>query len=153
MTKHRPSDGDSGFIKWCTVHTRFVAIISSIFNKTVFMPPNELWHAYSNHIVHPSVRLSVGQSVLPASCSVYISYILWGRNFKFSVWMHIEIVKCLVIFSGHYDLDLDLVSRIIVSGAYLLYYLKKESQIWYVATWQSVVHHPWVPVTLHWLLT
>ena len=36
--------------------------------------------------------------------------------------MHIEIAKCLVIFSGHCDLDLDLVFRIIVPGAYLLYY-------------------------------
>ena len=35
--------------------------------------------------------------------------------------MHIEIAKCLVIFSGHCDLDLDLVYRTIVSGAYLLY--------------------------------
>ena len=26
--------------------------------------------------------------------------------------------------------DLDLVSRIIVSGAYLIYYLRKETQIW-----------------------
>ena len=33
-------------------------------------------------------------------------------------------------FWGHCDVDL--VSRLIVSGAYLLYYLKKESQIWYV---------------------
>ena len=46
--------------------------------------------------------------------------------------MHIEIAKCLVIFSGHCNLDLDLVFRIIVSGAYLLYYLRKESQIWYL---------------------
>ena len=43
--------------------------------------------------------------------------------------MHIDIAKCLVIFSGHCDLDLDLVFRIIVYGAYLLYYLRKESQI------------------------
>ena len=31
---------------------------------------------------------------------------------------------------GHCNLDL--VSRIILSGAYLLYYLKSESQIWYI---------------------
>ena len=36
--------------------------------------------------------------------------------------MHIEIAKCLVIFLGHCDLDFDLVFRIIVSGAYLLYH-------------------------------
>ena len=41
------------------------------------------------------------------------------------------IANCLVIFSGHCDLDLDLVLRIIVSVADLFYYLRKESQIWY----------------------
>ena len=39
---------------------------------------------------------------------------------------------------GHCDLDL--VLRIIVSGAYLLYYLMSESQIWCVdASWDSGV--------------
>ena len=33
-------------------------------------------------------------------------------------------------FWGHCDLGL--ISRIIVSGAYLLYHLRLESQIWYV---------------------
>ena len=38
-------------------------------------------------------------------------------------------------------LTYDLVSRIIVSGAYLLYYLMKESQIWCVdSSWDRVVH-------------
>ena len=41
--------------------------------------------------------------------------------------MHLGIAECHVPFSGHCDLDL--VFRIIVSGAYLLYYLRKESQI------------------------
>ena len=31
-------------------------------------------------------------------------------------------------FLGHCDLEL--ISRIIVSGAYLVYYLREESQIW-----------------------
>ena len=66
------------------------------FNKWVFMPPNELWEAYSNHTVRP------------ASCPVHISYILWGRNSKFGVWMHLGIVECHVPFLGHCDLDLDL---------------------------------------------
>ena len=96
--------------------------------KLFSMPPKELWEAYSNHTANPAVH----PSVRPASCPVHISYILWGRNFKFGVWMHIEIAKNLVIFSDHFDLDLDLVFRIIVSGAYLLYYLRKESQIWYL---------------------
>ena len=43
-------------------------------------------------------------------------------------------------FSGHCDLDPDQVFRIIVSGAYLLYYLRLESQIWCVdASWDDVV--------------
>ena len=40
--------------------------------------------------------------------------------------MHIEIAECLIIFSGHCDLDLDLVFRIIVPGAYLLYFLRRN---------------------------
>ena len=34
--------------------------------------------------------------------------------------------------------DLDLVSRFIVSGAYLLYYLSKESKIWCVIAFWDV---------------
>ena len=38
---------------------------------SIFMPPKELWEAYSNRTVCPSVRVSV-----PLSCPVHISYIL-----------------------------------------------------------------------------
>ena len=39
-------------------------------------------------------------------------------------------------------LTYDLVSRIIVSGAYLLYYLMQESQIWCVdSSWDGGVVH------------
>ena len=39
-------------------------------------------------------------------------------------------------------LTFDLVSRIIVSGAYLLYYLMKESEIWCVEfSWNGGVVH------------
>ena len=42
----------------------------------------------------------------------------------------------------------DLVFRIIVSGAYLLYYLRLESQIWCVdASWDDKVSH-----TINWSL-
>ena len=37
-----------------------------------FMPPKELWEAYSNRTVRPSAS----PVVLPASCPVHISYIL-----------------------------------------------------------------------------
>ena len=134
------------------------------FMKTVFYAPKGTFGAGGGggrKVIALPIPPSVHQSVRPASCPVHISYILWGRNFKFGVWMHIEIAKCLVIFSGHYGLDLDLVFRIIVSGAYLLYYLRKESQIWYLeesqvwyldASWDdkasrtilgSLWHWPW----------
>ena len=57
------------------------------------MPPKELWEAYSNRTVRPSVRPSV-----PLSCPVHISYILWGRNSKFGVWIHLGMAECRVPF-------------------------------------------------------
>ena len=41
--------------------------------------------------------------------------------------MHLGMADCPVPFSGHCDRDL--ISRIILSGAYLIYYLREESQI------------------------
>ena len=54
------------------------------------------------------IVLSIGQSVPPALCRVYLSYILSGRNPIFGVWMHLGMVECRVSFSGHCDLDLSL---------------------------------------------
>ena len=59
---------------------------------------------FGRHIV---IALSVRPSV-PLSCPVHISYILWGRNSKFGVWIHLGMAECRVPFSGHCDLDLDL---------------------------------------------
>ena len=67
---------------------------------------------------HSAVRQSVPPSLCPTSCPVHISYILLGRNSKFGVWMHLGMAECHIPFSGHCDLDL--VFRIIVSGAYLI---------------------------------
>ena len=39
--------------------------------QVIFMPPKELWEAYSNRTVRPSVHVSV-----PLSCPVHISFIL-----------------------------------------------------------------------------
>ena len=64
------------------------------------MPPKELWEAYSNRTVCPSVR--------PTSCPVHISYVLWGRDSKFGVWIHLGMTECRVPFLGHCDLDFDL---------------------------------------------
>ena len=58
------------------------------------MPPKELWEAYSNRTVRPSVSPSV-----PLSCPVHISYILLGRNSKFGVWIH-PMAECSVPFFG-----------------------------------------------------
>ena len=58
---------------------------------------------YSNRTVHPSVCPSVllsVQGISPIFFEVGIP--------KFGVWMHIELAECLVTFSGHYDLALDL---------------------------------------------
>ena len=62
------------------------------------------------------------------------------RNSKFGVWMHLGIVECHVPFLGHCDLDLWPSFRIIMSRAYLLYYLRYESQICCVdASWDEEV--------------
>ena len=96
--------------------------------KTFFMPPKELWEAYSNRTVRPSVRQSVRPSVRPSRFRVrsispiffevgipnlVCGYILgWG-----SVAYHFRVTVTLTLTS-------DLVFRKIVSGAYLLYYLR-----------------------------
>ena len=104
--------------------------------KALFMPPKELWEAYSNRTVRPSVSQSVRQSVRPSvrqsvrpsrfrvrSISpiffevgipnLVCGYILGWR----SVAYHFRVTVTLTLTS-------DLVFRIIVSGAYLLYYLR-----------------------------
>ena len=56
--------------------------------------------------------------------------------------MHLWMVECHIPFSGHCDLDAGLVFRIIVSGAYIVYYLRYESQIWCVdSSWDGGVVH------------
>ena len=54
--------------------------------------------------------------------------------------IHLEMTGCHIPYLGQCDLDSDLVLRIIVSGAYLLYFLSEEIQIWSVdASWDSGV--------------
>ena len=62
------------------------------------MSPKELWEAY----------IEIALSVPPALCPVHISFILSGMNSKFGVWQHLGMAECLVPFSGHCDIDLDL---------------------------------------------
>ena len=93
----------------------------------IFMPPKELWEAYSNRTVRPSVSPSVRQSVRPSRFRVrsispiffelgipnlVCGYILGWR----SVAYHFRVTVTLTLTS-------DLVFIIIMSGAYLLYYL------------------------------
>ena len=47
------------------------------FLDVFFMPPKELWEAYSNRTVRQSVRPSVGPSVRP-SCFVSGAYLLYS---------------------------------------------------------------------------
>ena len=108
----------------CCLHYVCAYIFNSL--QIIFMPPKELWEAYSNRTVRLSFRSSVRPSVRPALCPVHISLILWGRNSKFGVWIHLGMAECLVPFLVTVTLNLtsDLVFRIIVSGAYPLYYLR-----------------------------
>ena len=53
--------------------------------------------------------------------------------------MHLEMTECHIPFLGPCDVDTDLDSKIIMSGAYALQYLKKESQIWCVWKYLEVV--------------
>ena len=101
----------SSYACWLIFH----ALLSS---TDFFMPPKELWEAYSNHTVRPSVRPSRFRvrSISPIFFEVgfpnlVCGYILGWR----SVAYHFRVTVTLTS---------DLVFRIIVSGAYLLYYLR-----------------------------
>ena len=90
----------------------------------VFMPPKELWEAYSNRTVRPSVSLSVRpsrfrvRSISPIFFEVGIPNLVCGYILGWrSVAYHFRVTVTLTLTS-------DLVFRIIVSGAYLLYYLR-----------------------------
>ena len=98
----------------------------------LFMPPKELWEAYSNRTVRPS-RFRV-RSISPIFFEVGIPNLVGGYIMGWgSVAYHFRVTVTLTS---------DLVFRIIVSGAYLLYYLRLESQIWCVgASWNDEVSH------------
>ena len=90
----------------------------------VFMPPKELWEAYSNRTVRQSVRPSVRpsrfrvRSISPIFFEVGIPNLVCGCILGWrSVAYYFQVTVTLTLTS-------DLVFRIIVSGAYLLYYLR-----------------------------
>ena len=87
-----------------------------------FMPPKELWEAYSNRTVRLSVRPSVSpsrfrvRSISPIFFEIGIPNLVCGYILGWrSVTYHFQVTVTLTS---------DLVFRIIVSGAYLLYYLR-----------------------------
>ena len=86
----------------------------------VFMPPKELWEAYSNRTVRPSVlpsRFRV-RSISPIFFEVGIPNLVCGCILVWqSVAYHFRVTVTLTLTS-------DLVFRTIVSGSYLLYYLR-----------------------------
>ena len=80
------------------------------------MPPKELWEAYSNHTVRPS-RFRV-RSISPIFFEVGIPKLVCGCILGWRiVTYHFWVTVTLTLTS-------DLVFRIIVSGACLLYYLR-----------------------------
>ena len=67
------------------------------------------------------------------------------------MWVHPAMAECWKTILRHCDLDSDLVSRILVSGAYLLHYLRLESKIWVywcILGWRSVSYHFWATVIM-----
>ena len=59
---------------------------------------------FGRHIV-------IALSVRPASCPLHISYILWGRNSKFGMCMHLGMAEWRVQNLGHCDLWLSFYSN------------------------------------------
>ena len=79
----------------------------------IFMPPKELWEAYSNHTVRPSVPLRV-RCISPKFFEAGIPNLVCGCIFgRQSVAYHFPVTVTLTLTT-------DLVFRIIVSGAYLI---------------------------------
>ena len=124
---------------WCLTSqsTAMVMYWRSVYETTLFMPPKELWEAYSNRTVRPSVSQSVPlrvRSISPIFFEEGIPNLVCGCILGWrSVAYQFRVTVTLTLTS-------DLVFRIIVSGAYLLYYLRYKSQIWCVhASWDDEV--------------
>ena len=100
-------------------------------SNSTFYAQRKFWEAYSNRTVRPSVSLHV-PCISSTFFEVGIQNLVCGCILGWqSVVYHFRVT---VTFTS------DLVFRIIVSGAYLLFYLRKESQIWCVdASWDNEV--------------
>ena len=103
-------------------------VFSYFFTPHFLCPPKEIWEAYSNCTVRPSVCPSVSpsvrlsrfrvRSISPIFFGVGIPNLVCGYILGWpSVAYYFRVTVTLTLTS-------DLVFRIIVSGAYLLYYLR-----------------------------
>ena len=112
--------------------------------RTLFLCPQS---SFGRHI-HPSFPLRV-RCISPLFFDVGIPNLVCGcmLDIQFGVCMHVWMTKCCVSSLGHCDRDL--ISRSgIESGAYLLYSLRWEFQIWCKnASWNGCVSH-----TIFWSL-
>ena len=106
--------------KFCTKN--YLAGFVQEINLRFFMPPKELWEAYSNRTVRPSVRPCVRPAFVSGPYPIFFEIgipnlvcgcILRWRSVAYHNWVTVTLA-----------LTSDLVFRIIVSGAYILYYLR-----------------------------
>ena len=97
-------------------------VINGNAERIIFMPPKKLWEAYSNRTVRPSVCPSrFMYSAFPIFFEVGIPNLACGCI--------LGLRRDAYHFRVSVTLTPDRVFRIIVSGAYVLYYLRYESQI------------------------
>ena len=107
------------FLTMPWVCLQFVIVVFPDHTHFFFMPPKELWEAYSNRTVRPFVRPSVRPAFVSGPYLLYSlgipnlvsGYILGWRSVAYHFWVTVTLTS-------------DLVFRISVSGAYLLYYLR-----------------------------
>ena len=85
------------------------------------------------------------------NCVRSISLIIWDRNLKFGVWIHLGMVVCLVPFTGHCDLDLwpSFNNNCVRSISLLLFEIGIPNfACECILGWWSVLYHLQVTVTL-----
>ena len=91
----------------------------------IFMPPKELWEAYSNRTVRPSVPLCV-RCISPIFFEVGIPNLVCGCILGWrSVTYHFQVTLTLTLTSDLVFIVITMSVRpAFVSGAYFLYFLR-----------------------------
>ena len=84
-------------VEHLAMHTVESHKLEVLGTRGFIMPPKSALGAYSFLTVSPSQ---------PYSCQEHIFYIICGKNSKFDLWIHLKVLKCHILFSGHCDLDL-----------------------------------------------